>query len=106
MNLLRSFLSPLNILGVLIRISLGVMVAMLSSSSLLYSDVSSCDVVSSDSVSGLALDVVAVGHSGDESGDAGSGLLSWCYLVFLVVDSVVCRELTNCLVAQLVVIPH
>ena len=31
----------------------------------------------------------------------GSGLLWWCYLVFLVVDSVVCHELTNRLVAQL-----
>ena len=39
--------------------------------SLLYSDVSSCDVVSLDSVSGSALDVVAAGRSGDESGDEG-----------------------------------
>ena len=71
MNLLRSFLSPLNVLGVLIRISLGVMVAMSSSLSLSYSEVSSCDVVSSDSVSGSALDVVAVGCSGEVCGDEG-----------------------------------
>ena len=73
MNLLRSFLSPLNVLGVLIQIYLGVMVAMSSSSSLSYSEVSSCDVFSLDSVSGLALDVVAVGHSGEVSGDEGVG---------------------------------
>ena len=44
---------------------------MLLSSSLLYSEVSSCDVVSSDSVSGSALDVVAAGHFGEVSGDEG-----------------------------------
>ena len=71
MNLLRSFLSPLNVLGVLIQISLGVIVAMSSSLSLLYPDVSSCDVVSLDSGSGLALDVVATGRSGEVSGDEG-----------------------------------
>ena len=70
MNLLRSFLSPLNALGVLIRISFGVAIS--SSSSLSYSDVSSsCDVVPSDSGSGSALDVVVVGRSADESGDVG-----------------------------------
>ena len=63
-------MTSLNVLGVLIQISLGVMVAM-SSLSLSYSEVSSCDVVSSDSVSGLALDVVAAGRLGDESGDEG-----------------------------------
>ena len=71
MNLLRLFLSPLNVLGVLIWISLGVTVTMSSSSSLLDSEVSSCDVVSSDSGSGLALDVVAVGCSGEVSGHEG-----------------------------------
>ena len=55
----------------LIRISLGVMVAMSLLLSLSYSEVSSCDVVSSDSVSGLTLDVVAMGHSGEVSGDEG-----------------------------------
>ena len=44
---------------------------MSSSSSLLYSEVSSCDVVSSDSGSGSVLDVVAVGCSGEVSGDEG-----------------------------------
>ena len=69
MNLLRSFLSPLNVLGVLIQISLGVMVAMSLLLSLSYSEVSSCDVVSSDSGSGSALDVVAADCLGEVSGD-------------------------------------
>ena len=70
MNLLRLFLSPSNVLGVLIQISFGVAILLLLLLS--YSDVSSsCDVVSSDSGSGLALEVVAVGHSGDVSGDVG-----------------------------------
>ena len=47
------------------------MVAMLLLSSLSYSEVSSCDVVSLDSVSGSALDVVAVGCLGEVSGDEG-----------------------------------
>ena len=81
MNLLRLFLSPLNVLGVLIWISLGVMVTMSLSSSLSYSEVSSCDVVASDSVSGSALDVVAAGHSGEVSGDEGG----WKVVVFVVV---------------------
>ena len=78
MNLLRLFLSPLNILGVLIQISLGVMVTMSLLLSLLYSEVSSCDVVSLDSVSGSALDVVAMGHLGEVSGDEGG----WKVVVF------------------------
>ena len=52
-NLLRSFRSPLNGLGVLIQISLGVVLDMSLSSSVSYSEVSSC-VVASDSGSGSA----------------------------------------------------
>ena len=91
-NLLRSFRSPLNGLGVLIQISLGVVLDMLSFSSVLYSEVSSCVVVS-DSGSGSALDVVA-GRSGEESGDEGGwNVLDLCWgaiLSSLGVDSVVC----------------
>ena len=54
------------------------MVAMSLSLSLSYSEVSSCDVVSLDSGSGLALDVVAAGHLGEVSGDEGG----WKVVVF------------------------
>ena len=62
----------------ILAVALTVMVAMSSLSSLSYSEVSSCDVVSLDSVSGSALDDVAAGRSGEVSRDEGG----WKVVVF------------------------